>query len=208
MMPSCGLRSLRFNAFLAALLLLLGPQVAWAVSPVYLAGTLNHDLVSEQPNAEATLLLGNWGFRATLQKGFRAFSTAPQGSQQQAYRLEGDPMFLSLLRPVATQRYQPRQGLPFDFMSAYAALGYSGDSLTLTRTTYSAQSSQVVAIEEQETLAVPQMLAQFGLLAGQSFAAIDLKVQYQWGRSPAGQLSDVERTFSAWGLVLGVGIGF
>ncbi|MDT8445270.1 MAG: hypothetical protein RRB13_00070 [bacterium] len=189
---------------------LLAPVSAWALGPFYLTGTLGHEAIQGYPVAEGSLFFGGYGLRGTKLLGQTAFTDRPGGSatEPSRFRLEGDPQFFSVLKALDRRDYPPKQGLPFDFMTAYFGLGYSNSPLTLTQRQYGISGGQVVLSESTEEVSTQQWMGQFGFLAGQSVAAIDLKLFYLIGQSRPGHLLNEAQRYYAWGMLFSVGVGF
>ena len=172
---------------------------------------VSYDLLNQHdPEFDVTLLFyGNWGIRYSVIDHFKFLhlSEADESSFKDS-EFEGNIKLPILLKTIDYKTFGDTKGKIFDFITAYAGLGYNHQELKLTQDQYDAQASTLQKSTRSETVQSSLTALTFGFYGGESFLVIDLRLLFLMGKTEASSLVDQQNNFSNWLMTMSVGIGF
>jgi len=164
------------------------------------------------PGYDLTILYNNsWGVRYTiitdveLSEGTVIENFSDSVS---AYKLKADLQFPLLLRTIDYRSFNKQSVIPFDFLTAYAGIGYQDITAKLTTRNYTINSNELAQTVSETNINVPTACLVFGFYGGEKFVVIDGKLIYFRGEVEQNLPSGRQLNFDHWLIQISAGIGF
>ena len=192
---------------------LLNPFNLIAQSRFHFSMTAGYEITrGYQPGFDFTLLYNNsWGIRYMIIPDVEI----SEGTEIElfpdsvsAYDLTGDLAFPILLRTIDYRSFDKQNAIPFDFLTAYAGIGYRDINAELTTHNYSINSNQLAQNVIKTNVDVPITCFVFGFYGGERFIVIDSKLIYFKGAVNPDQFRGKHINFDHWLIQISGGIGF
>ncbi len=192
---------------------LLHPLNSIAQSRFHFSMTTGYEITRGYlPGYDFTFFYNNgWGVRYTIIPDVEfsertEFESFPNSVS--AYDLTGDLALPILLRTIDYRSFNKQSAIPFDFLTAYAGIGYQDINAELSTHNYTINSNQLAQSVAKTNVDVPVTLFVFGFYGGEKFLVIDSKLIFFKGAVNLDQFSGKQINFDHWLLQISAGIGF
>ena len=113
-----------------------------------------------------------------------------------------------LLKTLDFKTFEGSNKGPFDFLTAYVGVGYSGEKVKIIKKSYTVEDDAFIQEKFREKAKSSTRAASFGFYGGEKFLVVDTRVVYYRGEIRESKLLNDSEKFSRWVVLLGIGIGF